>query len=255
MPPDGPLSYLEPIEKRSRGEAILDALARMIHQAGLGVGDRLPPEVRLAHQLGVGRSTIREALNRWEALGLIRRRRGDGTYLTASIPDADGPVPLMVKLEGEAILRSLEVRRTLERDVARLTAKRANPAQKAEIGRLAEDLLSIVASGQDYIAADKQFHEAICEATGNPLFGQILSRLNVAFDENDVSSFRRSAFGLASFPFHGELALAIERGDPEGAAIAVNGILDAVDAEVRQIMREGPPEFDQPQAKQSFQSL
>ncbi len=61
------LSYLEPLENRSRNVAVLDALAEMVERAGLGIGDRLPPEISLAASLGVGRSTIREALNRWEA--------------------------------------------------------------------------------------------------------------------------------------------------------------------------------------------
>ena len=244
MKPDSPLSYLEPIEKRSRGEAILEALARMIHQADLGVGDRLPPEVRLADQLGVGRSTIREALNRWEGLGLIRRRRGDGTYLTAPIPDPAGPVPLLVKLEAEAVLRLLEVRRTLERDAARHAATRASAAQRSEIRRLCDILLTIVDKGQNYHAADRQFHEAIFEASGNPLFGHILSRLNLAFEADEGSPFKRSAFGLASFPFHRTLADAIADGDPDAAALAVNALLDAVDAEVHQIMVEGPPPAD-----------
>ena len=59
------LDYLERIDTTTRGVAVLDALAEMIERAGLGVGDRLPPEVTLAARLGVGRSTIREALNRW----------------------------------------------------------------------------------------------------------------------------------------------------------------------------------------------
>jgi len=78
----GALHYLEPIATPTRGVAVLDAMAEMIERAGLKVGDLLPPEVAIASALGVGRSTIREALNRWEGLGLIRRRRGDGTYLT-----------------------------------------------------------------------------------------------------------------------------------------------------------------------------
>ena len=76
----GALHLLEPIETPSRGAAVLDAMAEMIEKAGLQVGDRLPPEVAIAAALGVGRSTIREALNRWEGMGLIRRRQGDGTY-------------------------------------------------------------------------------------------------------------------------------------------------------------------------------
>ena len=98
MQRNSPLSYLEPLDDRSRGTAVLEALAEMVERAGLKVGDRLPPEILLARQLGVGRSTIREALNRWEGVGLIRRKRGVGTYLAARLPRSDGPVPVMVRL-------------------------------------------------------------------------------------------------------------------------------------------------------------
>ena len=72
----GTRHYLNPINQPSRGVAVLDALAAMIARAGLQVGDRLPPEVSLASALGVGRSTIRKALNRCEGPGLIRRHHG-----------------------------------------------------------------------------------------------------------------------------------------------------------------------------------
>ena len=95
----GALDFLERIDTKTRGLAVLDALADMIEGAGLKVGDRLPPEITLAAHLGVGRSTIREALNRWEGLGLIRRKRGAGTFLAARVPSSQGLVPTMIRLE------------------------------------------------------------------------------------------------------------------------------------------------------------
>ncbi|MCS6762100.1 MAG: GntR family transcriptional regulator [Candidatus Devosia symbiotica] len=58
------LSYLEPLGTRTRGVAILDIITDMVERSGLRVGDRLPPEISLAATLSVGRSTIREVLNR-----------------------------------------------------------------------------------------------------------------------------------------------------------------------------------------------
>src|ERR1700761_8398564 len=121
------LDYLERIDTTTRGVAVLDALAEMIARAGLGVGDRLPPEVTLAARLGVGRSTIREALNRWEGLGLIRRKRGASTFLAAPFLNVRCHVPTMVRLEGEAQLRLAEVRRALETAVVRQAAINARP--------------------------------------------------------------------------------------------------------------------------------
>jgi GntR family transcriptional repressor for pyruvate dehydrogenase complex len=232
----GVLSYLEPLETRTRGVAVLDALADMIERAGLKVGDRLPPEVSLAATLGVGRSTIREALNRWEGLGIIRRRRGDGTYLAARVTTSRGMVPTMIRLEGEALIRLIEVRRALEFEVVRKAAVNASDEQRAEIIRLCDILIDDVDAGRNWHAADAAFHGAIHEASGNPMFGQILRRLDEALERSDQSPFGSAAFGLQSFPPHRTLANAVAAGDPDAAGAAMNEILDIVENEVREFI-------------------
>lgn len=235
----GALHYLEPIATPTRGVAVLDAMAEMIERAGLEVGDRLPPEVAIASALGVGRSTIREALNRWEGLGLIRRRRGDGTYLTAKVRTSQGPLPTMVQLEGEAILRLLDMRRVIESGTVRRAALNATLAQRAEISRLCDVLLAIVDKGLPYRAADAAFHAAICDATGNPMFGQLLQRMDEAFERSAESPFSVPGFGLASFPPHRNLSDAIVAGDADAAEAALNTIIDRVEAEIRVIIGGG----------------
>lgn len=239
MADDGALSFLEPLETRTRGVAVLDALADMIERAGLRIGDRLPPEVALATTLGVGRSTIREALNRWEALGIIRRRRGDGTYLAARIQTSQGLVPTMVRLEGEALLRLIEVRRALESDVVRKATIHANATQRAEISRLCDILLVEVNARRPWRDADHAFHGAIYDASGNPMFGQILQRLDHALERSNESPFGRDEFGLDSFPPHRTLADAIVAADPDAACAAINTILDIVEGDVRAIITGG----------------
>ena len=233
------LSYLEPLENRTRNVAVLDALADMVERAGLKIGDRLPPEISLAASLGVGRSTIREALNRWEGLGIIRRRRGDGTYLAAKVQTSRGLVPTMVRLEGEALLRLLEIRRTLENDVVRKATANATPRQRQDISRLCDILLSDVDSGRPWRKADHAFHNAIYDASGNPMYGQILTNLDHALERGDMSPFNRDAFGLGSFPMHRDLADAIVAQDAELAVAAINRILDSVEDEVRAIIADG----------------
>lgn len=236
MEQDGPLSFLEPIEARTRNVAVLDALAAMIERAGLQVGDRLPPEISMATTLGVGRSTIREALNRWEGLGIIRRRRGDGTYLAAKVSTSRGLVPTMIRLEGEAVLRLLEVRRALEQEVVRKATINATPRQRLEISRLCTVLLDDVDSGRNWQPADAAFHAAIYAASANPMFGLILRQLEEALVRPPESPFGSPAFGLASFPPHRTIADAIAAGDPDAAVAAVHHMLDVVEAEVREVI-------------------
>lgn len=232
----GALHYLEPIDTPSRGVAVLEAMAEMIERAGLQVGDRLPPEVAIASALGVGRSTIREALNRWEGMGLIRRRRGDGTYLTAKVQTSRGPLPTMVQLEGEAILRLLDMRRMIESGIVRRAATSATLAQRNEISRLCDSLLKVVAAGQSYRSADLAFHAAICDATGNPMIGQLIQRMDEAFERSAETPFSVPGFGLASFPPHRDLSDAIVAGDANAAEAAINTIIDRVEAEIREII-------------------
>jgi DNA-binding FadR family transcriptional regulator len=233
------LDYLERIDTTTRGVAVLDALAEMIERAGLGVGDRLPPEVTLAARLGVGRSTIREALNRWEGLGLIRRKRGAGTFLSARVSTSRGLVPTTIRLEGEALLRLIEVRRALEDAVVQQAARNAQPKQRAEISRLCDALLAEVDAGRPWRPADWAFHGAIHEASGNPMFGQILFQLDHALERSVESPFGRDEFGLESFPPHRDLADAIVAGDSAAAVKAMNNILDIVEGEIRVIIGSG----------------
>ena len=230
----------EPLQSHSRGELILEALADMIEQTGLKVGDRLPPEVSLAAKLGVGRSTVREALNRWEGLGIIRRRRGDGTYLTAPMQAMQAMVPLTVRLEGEALLHLLEVRRGLETDVVHKATLKASRAQRAEISALCDRLLRAVSAGSSWRAEDAAFHSAVYEASGNPMYGRILSQLDGAIDRAPKSPFHRDEFGLASFPLHRDLADAILDGNAAAAVAAAEQIVDSVMSEIRRIIAGGP---------------
>lgn len=230
------LRYLAPLDAPTKGVAVQDALVAMIEKAGLGIGDRLPPEVAMAASLGIGRSTIREAMNRWEGLGIIRRRRGDGTYLTARVQASHGPLPTMIRLEGEALLRLLEVRRVLESGTVRRAAELATADQRREIAALCDELLHIVDAGLPYRDADMAFHRAISDATGNPMFGQLLVHLDHAFERSEDAPFNRNAFGLASFPIHRDLCDAIDQGDPDGAEAAIHAIIDSVACEVRQII-------------------
>ena len=113
--------------------------------------------------------------------------------------------------------------------------------QRQEIARLCDVLLAIVDAGRPYRAADTAFHAAICDATGNPMFGQLLQRMDEAFERSAESPFSVPGFGLASFPQHRNLADAIVAGDADAAEAALQRIIDLVEAEIRVIITGGAP--------------
>jgi DNA-binding FadR family transcriptional regulator len=145
----------------------------------------------------------------------------------------------MVRLEGEALLRLCEVRRALESDVVRKATINASAAQRAEIARLCDALIVEVDARRPWRPADSAFHGAIYDASGNPMFGQILSRLDQALERGGQSPFGADEFGLDSFPEHRNLANAIVANDPDAAVASINVILDIVEDEIKAIIAGG----------------
>jgi len=228
---------LPKIERKSRTTEVLEALVLMIEGADLKVGDALPSETLLADQLGVGRSTIREALNRWEGLGLVRRQRGSGTYITATIKASTGIGSTATKLEAEGLLRILDVRRTLEEEVVRRAAENISDNQVKKMQTAYKKMERLVNEGLRWREADHEFHGVIYEASGNAMFGQVIRNVDDAFHASKVSNspFEDPAFGFRSVPLHEKLCNAIARRDPGDAVKAIAVILDLVEQEVRSV--------------------
>src|SRR5712692_5745350 len=110
--------------------AVVAHVRDLIDRGALGPGGRLPPERDLAHQVGVSRPTVRAGLRTLAALGVVRSRRGSGTY----IPDG----PPTIGVEALSFIAALhkfsvddvyEARRILEVGASGLAADRATPEQ------------------------------------------------------------------------------------------------------------------------------
>lgn len=217
---------------------VLDALVGMIEARRLGVGDRLPPEMELARELGVGRSTVREALRSWQSMGIVTRNKGAGTVLAAEISGRSMQLPLSVNLEAESLLRTLAVRRPLEVEAVKLAARNATERDRHEItGRMLE-LMEIYESGGDWRAADGAFHAAIHAASGNPLFGQLIAQLQRAFAEVYEAPFGEPQLGHTTVPLHRPLAEAVVEGRDAVAATLMQEILDETERAAKDIMKD-----------------
>lgn len=145
----------------------LSKIRKMISAGELGSGGRLPPERELAQALGVGRRSLRRALDVLEGEGQLSRRQGRGTFVTSS--DIGEAGPLNGVFEHTNPLEVMEVRLSVEPTIARLASLRASRCDISRLRRLVEETRN-ARNSTDYQQADATFHRAIAEAARNTLF-------------------------------------------------------------------------------------
>ncbi|MEU7640686.1 FCD domain-containing protein [Streptomyces sp. NPDC039016] len=182
------------------------------------VGTKLPAETALAKTLGVGRSTVREALRALAGAGLLQARQGAGVFVIATEPEEDWPT----RLRRAEVTDVYEVRMLVEVQAARLAAQRRTKADLTAM-RTALEARRAAAAGDDaaFVDADIALHAAVVTGARNP----VLSDLFVEF----VPALRTGLIELldildlrAHAPNHGDeaheaLVRAVERGDADAA--------------------------------------
>jgi GntR family transcriptional regulator, transcriptional repressor for pyruvate dehydrogenase complex len=158
------------------------AIARiqeLIVEGVLPPGSRLPTENELAAQLGISRSSIREAVKALTQTRVLDVRRGDGTYVTSLEPHLllEGIGFALELVQDDAILEIVEVRRLWEPIATGLAAQRIDDSS---LGTLAGHVTAMEAAEHDQeqlVHHDAAFHSAVFEATRNRTLTSILDGL------------------------------------------------------------------------------
>ena len=165
----------------------------LIDRGTLGPGARLPAERQLARQVGVSRPTVRAGLRTLAALGVVRSRRGSGTYIP------DGPPTLGVEaLTFVASLHNFsgddfsEARRILEVGAAGLAAERATPEQLATLADEVAGLFASMTDRQVFLVHDINFHRGIAAASGNPIIASLVEMVSALYYDRRRATAERA---------------------------------------------------------------
>ncbi|MXN45429.1 FCD domain-containing protein [Shinella kummerowiae] len=226
---------IEPLPPIDRARQVTEAVASYIDRANLQAGDRLPAERELMAALAVGRSTIREAIRHFQALGVMESRKGSGTYLLKPVTSATVHMPLSfdaIHLR-DVLLQTLEVRRGIECEAGMVAAKRRTQEDVATIEEKLNEMERVHLAKGTSGPEDLAFHLAIYDATHNPLFKQLLEQMRGAFERFWEKPFNRPDFARRSFPFHRTLFNAIAAQDPESARAETLKILAVVEEDIK----------------------
>src|SRR6187549_2134162 len=187
---------LSTFDRHDTGDSAASVVAHvrgLIDRGALGPGARLPPERDLAREVGVSRPTVRAGLRTLAALGVIRSRRGSGTYIP------DGPPTL--GSEGLSFLAALhkfsvddvyEVRRILEVGAAGLAAERATSDHLATLADEVAGLFASLSERQVFLVHDINFHRGIAAASGNPIVASLVEMVSALYYERRRATAERA---------------------------------------------------------------
>lgn len=155
-------------------ESIADQLLSMIGpDRQYQPGDKLPNETDLSKQLGVSRSTLREAIRMLSAGGVLEIRRGLGTYITSQ-PSLDYEDLKKLTTSANNVYDAFEMRLMFEPNCAKLAVERATNEELEAILKCGDKLIQLLEHGEPGIEADQLFHESITKATHNEFVQQLL---------------------------------------------------------------------------------
>lgn len=157
----------------------IEKIKAMIVSGTLHAGDRLPKEADLAAELGLSRSSLREAVRALALVNILDVKRGDGTYVTSLEPALLlEALSFIVDFHKDAtVLEFLQVRRILEPAATAMAAERITEDEITGLGKLL-DSLGKHPEVEDLVANDIEFHRRIAACSGNAVLCSLLETLS-----------------------------------------------------------------------------
>jgi len=220
----------ETVRKVRRYEQVAEQIRRLITDGTLKPGDLLPPERELAVKLGVGRSSIRDAVRTLEVMGILEPRQGHGTVVRDLSTDAlVVPLASVLTRKREMVRELLEVRRMIEPALAAGAARNATPEEIANMEEILRRHEAKLRRGEDTVDEDGQFHYAIALAARNSVVQRVLDVLMDLLRESRSRSLQVPGRPRRSFDGHRRVLRAIQRRDPKAAEDAVRKHLKEIE--------------------------
>ncbi len=214
------------MQKENLSQRIAETLKKMIvEEHKYNYGEKLPNENELSQELGVSRSTLREAIKTLISNGVLVVKRGKGTYVAEKIDQYEHGIEVNDFLKKKVTLRDLyETRLIFEPEAAALACKRATDEEIKEILRLGEicqEEIKNDPSGKKRIDSESAFHGAILKASHNEFLGQFLSILTNTIQKTIELNFNLENIAEEAYKDHIMIMNFLKQRDVIGVKSAV----------------------------------
>ena len=168
----------KPVQQKKMYEYVIDQIYAQTQSGQLKKGDRLPPERVLTEQLGISRTSVREALRALEVLGIISTQQGEGNFINGDFAESlIRPMATLFIINGGTKKDAIDMRMNLE---CMSVKNAAECISLLELKELKNVLQAMKDSDDDdaLLDLDATFHHIIAKATGNILLENQLQMVN-----------------------------------------------------------------------------
>ena len=207
---------IHPIKKASISDQVFQQMKRMIFDHEWTPGSKLPSEGELCGLFDVSRVTVRNAMHKLSALGLIETRLGDGSYVKQldECTNLNNLIP--VAYLGENVASVEEFRREIESGTAAIAAQKATEEDIRELRQMLKKLSSLQNNLDALPRADLEFHYMIARISRNSLIIRTYEIMSDIYSEH-LEHLVKSMGGEIGVYYHQKIVDAIEAHDAEKA--------------------------------------
>ena len=165
---------IEPIKKSNVSEEVFEQIKALISSGEWGPGEKVPSENELAKMFQVSRITIRSALSRLGAFGMVISKQGEGTFVGRLNPQAymDNLLPMLL-VDREQLLEVYEFRRIIDVGSAKMAAQNADERDIREMEENIEAMRETQYGVQRFAELDVEFHYLLAKATKNAIMQKV----------------------------------------------------------------------------------
>lgn len=214
---------MNPLNREKVHFQVAREIENYILQNGLKKDSALPSEKQIAHELGIGRSSVREGLRLLEGMGIVRVLPGKGIFVDNK---NETTIRHQVAINRRSLLEVLEVRRTLEIQTCCLAYQNADESDRAAIKGTYEALAEVCRLGGVVDSKDREFHLAIYKAAHNDFLFSILNNIMGIFLHVWEEPFGINQAFHDTFPLHERLYEGILKADDREIGEAVRQIIE-----------------------------
>lgn len=231
---------IQPIKKRSLADQAFEQILWFIVHRQWLPGEKIPSENELAALFSISRVSIRAALQKLIALGLLEARVGEGTFVLRTSPAHyfRSLIPTML-LSYQDDKEVSELRRGIEVECATLAAVRATPEDIERIEAAYARMNTLIHSENlaEYIAADFAFHLAIAQASHNQMLVDVTTILKDILYMHYTDQIKSMGPEIG-FGYHQKILEAIKARSPQQAADYVRKMFNCFIEQIDQYQRE-----------------